>query len=284
MFSQERIQERAKKKEEQHHSESQETERKDYLVKYADEKAPASGPVLAVTDDTEMNFITAQRRVAYYMFSNRTYPNWGNTNPGTRNKPPLPHSRHLVEMDSFKFDYVPGDGYGFTIRIPGRKSLRTRSHEGFERGNKPSLQTFEEARSRPGKQQLSPAYAFDLADEHVGFRNATPSLYSSHHSRYYGYDFEDRLDSVSRRGSTKHGDLRRSATGSFEVDFLEQKRRNFVRSRSEHGIRVPVENSQEKTSQSAGHRPRHERPMFEPSAPIPSYSDLSSSLANHKQR
>ena len=249
------------------------------VLQYDNEEPQTTAPVIAVTDDTEMNFVTAQRRVAYYMFANKGYPNWGTTNPGTRNKPQISPSRHVVEMDSFKFDYLMGDGYGFTIRIPGRKSQRSRGHELLERGKKPPLQTFEEARSMPRKKQVTPAYAFDLADEHV-----TPSLYSSHHGRYYGNDFEEEVDGWSRRSPAKLGELRRATTGLVDIDVLEKKRRNFVRSRSEHGIRVQVDDSEEATLQSTGHRPRNERPMFEPSATILSYSHVSSPLANRKQR
>lgn len=264
-----------------------------FVLQYAEEEPPNSSPVLAVTDDTELNFITAQRRLAYYMFANKTYPNWGTTNPDTRNKPPLPSSRHVVEMDSFKFDYLTGDGCGFTIRIPGRKA-RSRAHDWRERGKKQPLQTFEEARSKPRKKQVTPAYAFDLADEHVAFPDVTPSVYSSHHGRYYGSDFEEELDVMSRVGAvrspTKHVDLRRGMTGlsgltgSFDSDVLERKRRNFARSRSEHGMRVVSEDGEEVTPQSASHRLRNERPMFEPSAPIPTYSHISSPQVNRKQR
>jgi len=288
IFSQERIQERAKKKEEQLHGGSQEAERRDFLVKYAAEEPQNLAPVIAVTDDTEMNFVTAQRRMAYYMFANKTYPNWGTPNPGTRNKPPVPHSRHVVEMDSYKFDYLMGDGYGFTIRIPGRKPPRTRAHDGFERFGKQPLQTFEEARSRPRKKQVSPAYAFDLADEHMNFPDVTQSLYTTHHGRYYGNDFEGELDDVSRasveRSPVKQVEFRRAKTRSFESDLLEHKRRNFARSRSERVMRTISDDIEEVTLQSAGDRPRNERPMFEPSAPIPSYSHISSPLANRKQR
>ena len=159
-----------------------------------------------------------------------------------------------------------GDGYGFAIRIPGRRS---RGHELLERGKKPPLQTFEEARSRARKKQVTPAYAFDLADEHVGYPDVTPSLYSSHNGRYYGNDFEEELDGWPR-SPTKHADLRRANTWNGR--------------REEHGMRVKVEDSEEVTPQSTGHRPRSERPMFEPSAPIPSYSHVSSPLANRKQR
>lgn len=254
------------------------------VLQYDNEEPQTTAPVIAVTDDTEMNFVTAQRRVAYYMFANKSNPNWGTTNPGTRNKPQISPSRHVVEMDSFKFDYLMGDGYGFTIRIPGRRPQRSRGHELLERGKKPPLQMFEEARSMPRKKQVTPAYAFDLADEHVAYPDVTPSLYSSHQGRYYGNDFEEELDGWPRRNPTKHRELRRVTTGLVDVDVLEQKRRNFVRSRSEHGMRVKVDDSEEVTSQSAGRRPRNERPMFEPSAPIPSYSHVSSPLANRKQR
>ena len=261
-------------------------------MQYAEEEPTNLGPVLAVTDDTELNFITAQRRLAYYMFASNTYPNWGTmattTNLGLRNKPPLPLSRNAVEMDSFKFDYLTGDGYGFTIRIPGRRPPRARAHDGLEGEKKQSLQTFEEARSKPRKKQVFPACAFDLADEHVTLPSTTPTLYTTDHRRYYSNDSEGELDGVSRDGAvrspTKPVELRRGKTSSFDSDNLGQKRRNFARSRSEHGMRVMSKDIDEVTSQSAGHRPRNERPMFEPSPPIPSYSHVTTPLLNRKQR
>lgn len=259
-------------------------------LQYAHEKPTNSGPVLAVTDDTELNFVTAQRRLEYYMFANNTTnPNWGNlsTNPGLRNKPPLPHSRHVVEMDSFKVDYLTGDGYGFTVRIPGRKPHRARTRDGLERGLRHSLQTFEEARSRLRRKQISPAYTFDLSDERMVFPGRTPSLYTTHHNTYYGDDFEEDPDVFSRVSASRrleHSEFRRGMTGSSEGDILGQRKRNFARSRSEHGMRVRSKDLDEVTSQSAGHRSRHDRPLFEPKAPVPSYSHVSTPLVNKKQR
>ncbi|KAJ7370498.1 hypothetical protein OS493_032064 [Desmophyllum pertusum] len=281
IFSQERIQERAKKKEELQQNNVQETERKDFLVKYAEEEPQNSAPVLAVTDDTELNFITAQRRVAYYMFAaNKNHPNWATTNVQTRSKPPVGPPKNLVELDSFKFDYLTGDGYGFTIRIPGRNPQRARAHEVLERARQPPLQTFEEARSKPRKKQVYPAYAIDLNNEHVTFPDVTPS-FTSHHGRYYGNDSEEEFDG---RRPAKNIQLRRGLASSFDSDLLDHKRRNFARSRSrsEHGMLVKSEDNEDFKSQSAGHRPRNDRPMFEPSAPIPSYSQVSSPLQSQK--
>ena len=212
--------------------------------------------------------------------ANKNQQNWAAANAQARSQPPPSPPKHVVELDSFKFDYLTGDGYGFTIRIPGRKQQRSRIHDRIERAGKPPLQTFEEARIKPRKKQVSPAYAFDLSNEQVTFPDVTPSLYTNRHGRYYGNDSEEELDG---RRPTKNVQMRRGMSGSFESDVIEQKRRNFARSRSEHGMLVMSENNEEVTSKSAGHRPRNERPMFEPSAPIPSYSHVSSPYANRKR-
>lgn len=272
IFSQERIQERAKKKEEQLCDGSQEAERKDFMVKYDDAEAPGSAPFFAVIDDTEMNFVTAQRRVAYYMLADKTHPSYGNATAYIRDKAPLPTPGHGVDMESYKFDYQTRDGFGFTIRIPGRKVKTTRGVDALERAKKQPLQSFEEARGRPRKSQVTPVYAFDLTDERVAFPDR---------GHFYGNDFEEDLDFMPRTGLSKPRHFRRAKTSSFDIDDLE-KRRDFVRTRSEHGINIKV--NKEVTSQTASRRPRDERPMYEPSAPIPSYSHISSSRTIYKQR
>ena len=245
-------------------------------MQYAAEEPQDSAPVLAVTDDTELNFITAQRRVAYYMFTaNKNNPNWGSPFFQGRSSLPTSPAKHLVELDSFKFDYRTGDGHGFSIRIPGRKPQRTRTQDVLERTRQHPIQTFEEARSsKPGKKQVTPAYAIDLTNEHVAFPNVTPSPYASHHGRYYGND--------SGEESAKNV-LRTGMASQFDRDVLERRSRNFPRSRSEHGMLVRSEDNEETKTQSAGHRPRNERPLFEPSAPIPSYSRVSTPHVNRKR-
>lgn len=246
------------------------------VLQYAAEEPQNSAPVLAVTDDTELNFIAAQRRVAYYMFAaNKNHPNWGTTLVQTRSTPPTSPPKNLVELDSFKFDNLTGDGYGFTIRIPGRKPQRARTQDVLERARQHSLQTFEEARSKPRKKQVTAAYAIDLTNEHVAFPNVTPSPYTSHRRRFFGNDSEEE--------PAKSIQLRRGMTGQFDSDVLNRRSRNFTRSRSEHGILVMSEDNEEVKSQSAGHRPRNERPLFEPSAPIPSYSHVSTPHVNRKR-
>lgn len=245
-----------------------------FVLQYAAEEPQDSAPVLAVTDDTELNFITAQRRVAYYMFTaNKNHPNWGSPLFQGHSSLPTSPPKHLVELDSFKFDYRTGDGHGFSIRIPGRKPQRARTQDVLERTRQHPLQTFEEARSsKPGKKQVTPAYAIDLTNEHVAFPNVTPSPYASHHGRCYGSDSgEEPAKNVLRRG------------GQFDRDVLERRSRNFPRSRSEHGMLVRSEDNEEIKTQSAGHRPRNERPLFEPSAPIPSYSRVSTPHVNRKR-
>lgn len=274
IFSQERIQERAKKREELQNCGSQEAEKNDFLVKFASQEPQPSPSVLAVTDDTELSFIAAQRRVAYYMFAaNKNQQNWPTANaPPTRTKPPPSPSKNVVELDSLNFDYLIGDGYGFTIRIPGRKPRRSRTQ--------PPLQTFEEARLKPRKKQVSPAYAFDLSNEQVTLPGVSPSPYIRQQNRYYRNDSEEEFE---RSRPTKTVHMRRGMSNSFESELLKEKRKNFARSRSEHGMTVKSDDSEEISSKSAGHRPRNERPMFEPSAPIPTYSHVSSPYVNRKR-
>ncbi|XP_022809843.1 cytosolic carboxypeptidase 3-like [Stylophora pistillata] len=274
IFSQERIQERAKKREELQNCGSQEAEKNDFLVKFASQEPQPSPSVLAVTEDTELSFITAQRRVAYYMFAaNKNQQNWPTANaPPTRTKPPPSPSKNVVELDSLNFDYLIGDGYGFTIRIPGRKPRRSRTQ--------PPLQTFEEARLKPRKKQVSPAYAFDLSNEQATLPGVTPSPYIRQQNRYYRNDSEEEFE---RSRPTKTVHMRRGMSNSFDSELLKEKRKNFARSRSEHGMTVKSDDSEEISSKSAGHRPRNERPMFEPSAPIPTYSHVSSPYVNRKR-
>jgi len=60
-----------------------------FVLQYAAEEPRDAAPVLAVTDDTELNFITAQRRVAYYMFAaNKNHPNSGSPPFQPRSTPP----------------------------------------------------------------------------------------------------------------------------------------------------------------------------------------------------
>ena len=205
---------------------------------------------------------------------NKNHPNWGTSLVQTRSTPQTSPPKHVVELDSYKFDYLTGDGYGFTICIPGRKPQRARTQDVLERARQQPLQTFEEARSEPRKKQVTPAYATDLPNEHVAFPNVTPSSYTSHHGRYYSNDSEE---------EPAKNILTRGMTGQFDSDVLNRKRRNFARSRSEHGILVVSEDSEEVKSQSAGHRPRNERPLFEPSAPIPSYSHVSTPHVHRKR-
>ena len=206
--------------------------------------------------------------------ANKNHPNSGSPPFQPRSTPPTSSSQNLVELDSFKFDYLTGDGYGFTVRIPGRKPQRARTQDVLERARQHPIKTFEETRSKPRKRQVTPAHTIDLTNEHVAFPNVTPSPQTSHHGRYYGNDSrEESAKNISRRGMT----------GQFDRDVLERRSRNFARSRSEHGMLVRSDDNEEVKVQSAGHRPRNERPLFEPSAPIPSYSHVSTPHVNRKR-
>ena len=224
-----------------------------------------------MTDDTELNFITAQKRVAFYMFTaNKNHPNWGSPLLQPRSTLPTSSPEHLVELDSYKFDYLTGDGYGFTIRIPGRKPQRVRHQDVLERARQHPFKTFEEARSKSRKRQVTPAYGIDLTNEQGTFPNVKPSP----PRRYHGNDSgEEPAKNILRRGMT----------GQFDRDVLERRSRHFARSRTEHGLLVRSADHEEVKTQSAGHRSRNERPLFEPSAPIPSYSHVSTPHVNRKR-
>ena len=202
--------------------------------------------------------------------ANKNHPNWGSPLFQPRNTLPTNSPKNLVELDSFKFDYLTGDGYGFTIRIPGRKPQRARTQDVLERARQHPLQTFEEARSKSRKKQVTPAYAIDLTNEQGAF----PDVPHSPPRRYHG--------NTSGEMPAKNI-LRRGATGQFDRNVLERRSRNFARSRTEHGLLVRSEDNEEVKTQSAGHRPRNERPLFEPSAPIPSYSHVSTPHVNRKR-
>lgn len=202
--------------------------------------------------------------------ANKNHPNWGSPLLQPRSTLPTSSPKHLVELDSYKFDYLTGDGYGFTVRIPGRKPQPARTQDVLERARQHSLQTFEEARSKSRKKQVTPAYAIDLTNEQGAFQNVTPSL----PRRYHGNDSgEDSAKNILRRGMT----------GQFDRDVLERRSRHFARSRTEHGMLLRSEDNEKVKTQSAGHRPRNERPLFEPSAPIPSYSHVSTPHVNRKR-
>ena len=206
--------------------------------------------------------------------ANKNHPNPGGPLLQPRGTLPTSSPKHLVELDSFKFDYQTGDGYGFTVRIPGRNPQRARTQDVLERARQHPPQTFDEARSKPRKRQVTPAYAIDLNNEHFAFPNATPSPHTSHHRRNYGNDSgEEPAKTLLRRGMTVQ----------FDRDVLERRNRNFSRSRSEYGMLVRSDDNEEVKAQSAGHRPRNERPLFEPSAPIPSYSHVSAPHVNRKR-
>ena len=202
--------------------------------------------------------------------ANKNHPNWGSPLFQPRNTLPTSSPKNLVELDSFKFDYPTGDGYGFTIRIPGRKPQRARTQDVLERARQPPLQTFKEARSKSRKKQVTPAYAIDLTNEQGTFPDVTPSPPRRHHGNASGEGLAKNI-------------LRRGATGQFDRDVLERRSRSFARSRTEHGMLVRSEDNEEVKTQSAGHRPRNERPLFEPSAPIPSYSHVSTPHVNRKR-
>ena len=118
-----------------------------------------------MTEDAELNFITAQRRLAYYMLSRNAVS--GSTG---RLPPHKPVARQPLEADSFRFDYLSSGEHGFSIRIPSEAHGRLLFDERRPEGKSKGLQSFEEAR-RDQRTKVSPAYAVDLEDEHAKKRS-----------------------------------------------------------------------------------------------------------------
>ena len=239
-------------------------------------------PVFAFTDDTELNYITAQRRLAYYMLSK----NAGRMIVPTPPYQQQPVAKQLVEVDSFKFDYLSGGGYGFAVRIPEQQS--TQSTAGHKSKDQRSLQSFEEARRDLGltRRKVSPAYAVDLEDDSLRERLHQP------HSVLHG-NLRNHGKGPGHEIFSRHiGDLRRSRgqalashgeqTGSLtEFDGLATKRsQNLRRTRSDHTIVArdtfdSIKGSLENKSHSAGGLTRSDGPEFVPSV-LPSYSRTTS--------
>lgn len=112
--------------------------------------------MIAFTNTTELNFITAQRRLTYYMMNRGQHNNKQNDYVRSISNPNLtimPSKPDVPKVDSFKMDYLDGGGYGFAIRFPAKKKQEseTKNTVSSSSRSKPqrhvSLQSFEEARS-----------------------------------------------------------------------------------------------------------------------------------------
>lgn len=110
--------------------------------------------MIAFTSTTELNFVTAQRRLTYYMMNRGQHSNKPNDCVRSISHPNLtilPSKPDIPKVDSLKMDYLDGGGYGFAIRFPAKKNQESEK-KNTESSNckiqrQVSLQSFEEARS-----------------------------------------------------------------------------------------------------------------------------------------
>ena len=247
--------------------------------------------VLAVTDDPELSFVTAERRLAYYMVDSNHQQGLGLKAAHGRNKVPPGLAKRIMQVDSFKFDYLTGGGYGFAISIPGRSpSVVQRTQSGLytnggDQSSRESLQSFEEARGKPRMKQLSPVYSTYPIKERARVREEFSEVSSSSHAdhgRYHDNSLE-KTPGVASRHAARNARFRTGMTGSFDLEMPEQRKR-FTGSRGARVTPFVGENSGEVKSLSAGHRTKSERQLFEPSATISSYSHVMYPLSGRKQR
>lgn len=79
-----------------------------------------SESVIAFTDDTELNFVTAQRRLTYYMMNKPRPKNMHVRSVSHPNMKVLPSYKDMVTSPSFKMDHLEGGGYGFAFKFPAK--------------------------------------------------------------------------------------------------------------------------------------------------------------------
>ncbi|KAK3735677.1 hypothetical protein QZH41_011997 [Actinostola sp. cb2023] len=153
VYSQERMLERARKKEQEKEAEEKveiQVRVSFYRVVFQPTDVSTTGEtVIAFTNDTELNFVTAQRRLTYYMM-NRHHNKSSNyvrsvSNP---NLAVLPNHMDAPHIESFKMDHLENGGYGFAIRFPVKRTDKREIDREIQTYARPaSLQSFEEARS-----------------------------------------------------------------------------------------------------------------------------------------
>lgn len=119
--------------------------------------------VIAFTDNTELNFVTAQRRLTYCML-NRQKPTTYVRSVSHPNMTVLPS--HVTDVESLQMDHLDGGGYGFSIRFPAktdRDRLEKRDRYKEMPNRSASLQSFEEARSVNGSPSFVEVDPYDIA-------------------------------------------------------------------------------------------------------------------------
>ncbi|XP_031548835.1 cytosolic carboxypeptidase 2-like isoform X2 [Actinia tenebrosa] len=152
-YSEERILERAKKKELEKEAAAEEKEKNESQYPLDVSPNESNEAMIAFTNTTELNFVTAQRRLTYYMMNRAQHSNKQNECVRSISHPNLtimPSKPDIPKVDSFKMDYLDGGGYGFAIRFPAKKnqeSEKTTERSDSKSQRQVSLQSFEEARS-----------------------------------------------------------------------------------------------------------------------------------------
>ena len=257
--------------------------------------------MLAFTDDTELNFVTAQRRLAYYMLT-RNKAGSGVKNKsrlplGNRSAPLLPNPRRepVMEVDSFKFDHLSGGGYGFTIRIPGKEHAhKLRLPDRTENGGRNprddgllrqrSLESFEERRRVSGLVNTSQAStAHDNLDSTSGMdadlvysdpqKNPFDSEFEPYANVSVSQDYRQRFlenGSFETALRTKDRWVNRGTSADIESsefdDHFQERTNSLVRCRSESRLQLKQRDAREVKG-------RYQSPEFIPSV-IPSYSHV----------
>jgi hypothetical protein len=108
--------------------------------------------MIAFTDTTQLNFVTAQRRLNYYMTNKGQHCSKPNNFVRSVSHPNLtimPSKPDIPNVDSFKMDYLDGGGYGFAIKFPAKRTQESdqKNFVKIHKSQRPeSLQSFEEAR------------------------------------------------------------------------------------------------------------------------------------------
>lgn len=96
-----------------------------------------SESVIAFTDDTELNFVTAQRRLTYYMM-NKPRPTSYVRSVSHPNMKVIPSYKDMVNSPSVKMDHLDGGGYGFAFKFPVKNGEQQR-RESLQRNQRYQL-------------------------------------------------------------------------------------------------------------------------------------------------
>lgn len=122
-------------------------------------------PYMAFTDSTELNYVTAQRRVAYSLVNGGRKPSSHVRSVSHPNMTVLPnHSPASPSVESFKMSALDGGGYGFSFKFPVNQRKIQEFQDSVQTYATPtSLQSFEEARSTNGSPAFVEVDPYDIA-------------------------------------------------------------------------------------------------------------------------